>query len=445
MTATSVPLKAREVKARRTGERAPIGVAVETRQIPLGMLRPAEWNANRVAPATLRKIRRSIERFGVVENLVARPHPDGEGFEVVSGNHRLGILAELGFQDAPVVVVDVDDAHARVLAQTLNRTRGEDDPKAYARLLEETLATMSVQEVAGFLPETPASIDRRLAALRFDPDDLPTPPAPEEPRSRVGEVYELGPHRLMCGDATDPAHVAELLAGAEPRMLLTDPPYGVELDGEWRDRAGANLLGRAEAAYMRQEGFRNTTMSGDTRADWADAYALVPSLEYGLVWHASTHAHHVANGLERVGWEIVQQIVWKKPTLVLSRQTYHWQHEPAFLTRKRGAKIPWLGGKRNQTTVWEVASPKQIMQRNALDQTVDGPVDHPSQKPLMVYQRPLENHLEPGDCFYEPFAGSGTAIVAAQMTATVCLAMELDPRYCDVIRARYDALVATAV
>jgi len=419
---------------------------VDTQLIPVGVLRPAEWNANRVPPATLRKIRRSIERFGVVENLVARPHPDEPGaFEVISGNHRLGILAELGHQDAPVVVVDLDDAHARVLAQTLNRTRGEDDPKAYARLLEDTLKTMTVKEVTGLLPETSASIDRRLARLRFDPDDLPTPPIPEVPRSRPGEIYELGRSRLMCGDATDPAQVAELLAGAEPRLLLTDPPYGVQLDAEWRDRAGSNGMGPAAPSYMRGETHQATSMSGDTRADWADCYALVPSLEYGLVWHASTRGHTVANGLERVGWEIVQQIIWVKPLLVLSRQAYHWRHEPAFLTRRRGSSIPWLGERRDQTTVWESPSPKQIMGRAAMDETTDGAVDHPSQKPLLVYQRPLENHLEPGGCFYEPFAGSGTAIVAAEVTASVCYAMEVDPRFCDVIRARHDALIATAV
>jgi len=122
-------------------------VSFRVRQIPLAQLRPAEWNANVVPPATLKKIRASIEDFGVVENLVVRPHPSEDGcFEVVSGNHRLALYQEMGFDKAPCVVVELDDARARILAQTLNRTRGEDDPEKKARLLEQALETLTVEE-----------------------------------------------------------------------------------------------------------------------------------------------------------------------------------------------------------------------------------------------------------------------------------------------------------
>jgi ParB-like chromosome segregation protein Spo0J len=132
-------------------------------QIPLEQLLEAQWNANRVPPRLLAKVRHSIEQFGVVENLVARPHPELPGkFEVLSGNHRLRVLRELGHETAPVVVVELGDAEARLLAQTLNRTRGSDDPRAYALLLEEVLARFAPAQVAEFLPETEATIDRVL-------------------------------------------------------------------------------------------------------------------------------------------------------------------------------------------------------------------------------------------------------------------------------------------
>src|SRR5437588_3536274 len=134
--------------------------------IPLKRLVEADWNANRVKPVMLARIRRSLERFGVVENLVARPHPEQAGLlEVLSGNHRLRVLRELGHTTAPVVIVDLDDAQARLLAQALNRTRGEDDPQAYARLLDEVLKEFAASEVSEFLPESEASIEAILREL----------------------------------------------------------------------------------------------------------------------------------------------------------------------------------------------------------------------------------------------------------------------------------------
>ena len=136
---------------------------MNVRELPLSLLAEADWNANRVPPSLLAKIRRSIAEFGVVENLVARPHPALPGmFEVISGNHRLRLLRELEHETAPVVVVELDDAAARLLAQTLNRTRGADDPAAYAKLLEQVLEEFVPEQVTEFLPETESSIDRIL-------------------------------------------------------------------------------------------------------------------------------------------------------------------------------------------------------------------------------------------------------------------------------------------
>jgi ParB-like chromosome segregation protein Spo0J len=202
-------------------------MVVKAKQIPLDQLIEATWNANRVSPTLLAKLRRSLEEFGVVENLVARPHPEEAGMlEVLSGNHRLRILRELGHPSAPVVVVQLDDARARLLAQALNRTRGKDDPQAYARLLEEVLAELDVNYVTAFLPETEATIDAVLREFggADTRGELVPALANGEPRSQLGEIYELGPHRLACGDATDGALVAELFAGEQPALLATDPP-----------------------------------------------------------------------------------------------------------------------------------------------------------------------------------------------------------------------------
>jgi DNA modification methylase len=149
------------------------------------------------------------------------------------------------------------------------------------------------------------------------------------------------------------------------------------------------------------------------------------------VWHASRFTVEVAQGLARIGFGLSQMIVWDKELFALSRQHYHWQHEPCWYARKPGAPR-WIGSK-DQSTVWRARSPKMIMAGSS-----EAKVDHPTQKPVVLYRRPIENHLRRGGCFYEPFAGSGSALIAAEQTGRRCLAMELDPGFCDVIRDRYE-------
>ena len=428
--------------------------------IPLDRLHPAPWNANIVPRDTLAKIRRSMVDFGIVENLVARHLPNPcpvcggtDHLEVVSGNHRLEILHELGAARASVHALELDDARAMILAQTLNRTRGQDDPARYAELLEQVVAELGVQTVTAYLPETERSIDKIIGdTIRADAN-FATMPRPGKPKSRRGEIYELGPHRLMCGDATSATDVEQLLAGDEPILTLADPPYGVSLDMDWRRggnrHPGGRILTHAPAKYARATGVMN-----DDRIDWGPAFALVPSIRVAYVWHATSLGPRVAAGLEAVGLHIVQLIIWDKGAFVLGRNRYQWQHEaawyaantsqgevpwyaprhvPAFYARRRGSGEPWLGG-HDQTTVWLAASPR-LRGPNAAAE--DEGVDHPTQKPVEIYTRPIKNHLEQGEPVYDPFAGSGTSIIAAELTKRTAIAMELDPRFCDVIRQRY--------
>jgi DNA modification methylase len=428
---------------------------LQVREVPVTRLHAAPWNANVMTDAMLARVRESIRRFGIVENLVARPLPRRGHYEVLSGNHRLRIYEEEGLETAPVHVVDLDDARARLLAQTLNRTRGKDDPERYAEVLRRILEDFAPADITQLLPETEHSI-AKIAGVEYGDADL-APPPPAKPRSRSGEIYELGEHRLMCGDALDAAAVGQLLAGAEPTLLVTDPPYGVELDLMWHARHFREKLAPAAPSikhYMRDAAHRTTSLAGDTRIDWAEAYQLVPTLSIAYVWHAGQWCDEVGAGLRATGWEIAQQIIWDKGLFALGRGHYHWQHEacyyarrvdagevpwygpthvPAFYARKPGSGIPWLGGA-DQSTVWTAASPKMIMSAHEEE---DGKYDHPTQKPVELYARPIRNHLEPGGRLYDPFVGSGTAIIAAELTGRRCLAVDIDPAFCDVVRQRY--------
>jgi DNA modification methylase len=240
---------------------------------------------------------------------------------------------------------------------------------------------------------------------------------------------------VLSGDATSAETVAPLLAERKPRLMVTDPPYGIELDSEWRDRAGLNGCGAAEPSYMKKRtaGHTETSISGDTRADWSDAFALVPSLEVAYVWHASKFTREVLDGLLRIGFLHHQQIICNKGRTVLTRTHYWFRHEPCWYVRKKNA--PWFGKAGQNSTIWDSASPKFIMGGSDEEK-----FDHPTQKPVDLMRRPILNHLRRGELVYDPFLGSGTTLAAAELTERVCYGLELDPKYCDVVITRWQTL-----
>ena len=397
-------------------------------------LRPYDKNPRTHSPEQITKLVASLREFGFTNPILV-----DSASGIVAGHGRLLAARAIGMTEVPVVVLDhLTDKQKRAYILADNRLAldaGWDEDLLAAELAGLKLDGFDLG-LTGFddqeIEELFAWSDR---SLDDDPADEEAPEPPEQPVSRPGDLWLLGKHRVLCGDSTNAIEVARVLAGEKPRLLLTDPPYGVELDMEWRDRAGKNGLGAAQASYMRGDGHKNTAISGDTKSDWSDAFELVPSLDTAYVWHASAFAVEVGQGLRRIGFDIKQQIIWKKPHFALSRQHYHWQHEPCWYARKDGSGK--FRGARDQSTVWEAASPKMLM--NPAGEHEEK-VDHPTQKPLALYTRPIENHLAPGGCFYEPFGGSGTAIAAAEMTGRRCIAIEIDPRFVDVIILRWQRL-----
>jgi DNA modification methylase len=391
---------------------------------------PANW---RVHPkAQQDALAGALDQVGWVQQILVNQR---SGF-VVDGHARVALALTRGEPTVPVLYVDLDpDEEALVLAtlDPIGAMAGRDDEK-----LRDLLAGITVDD-AGLLALLGDLAGNDPKAGLTDPDDVPE--TPEEPYVKLGELYVLGDHRLLCGDATSADDVARLLGGAEPRLLVTDPPYGVELNMEWRDGV-YNALGPAEPSYMRAtttadggahgrtKGHRNTTVSGDTRADWSAAYALVPSLEVAYVWHASAHVVEVIRGLEEIGFELRQQIVWVKTIAAMSRSAYNWQHEPCLYAVRKGKTAEWIGDTR-QTTVWEHPSPKMIGGGSTEEK-----FDHPTQKPAECMGRPIRNHR--GDV-YEPFSGSGTTIIAAEQLGRRCYAMEIEPKYVQVALERWQA------
>jgi DNA modification methylase len=358
----------------------------------------------------------------------------------------------LDITEVPVILCDEwSPAQVKAFRLMVNRS------VTWADWDEELLALelQDIQELDFDLALTgfnPGEIDS-LLALEDDERANATPPLPESPVSRPGDLWLLGAHRVLCADATSSEAVARLLGERKPRLMVTDPPYGIELDSEWRDRAGLNTApgqkrtalskalaknhptAPAEPSYMkhRTEGHAETSISGDTRADWSDAFALVPSLEAAYVWHASKFTREVLDGLLRIGFLHHQQIIWNKGRTVLTRTLYWFQHEPCWFVRKKNA--PWYGKAGENSTIWDSPSPKFIMGGSDEDK-----YDHPTQKPVDLMRRPILNHLRRGELVYDPFLGSGTTLAAAELTERVCYGLELDPKYLDVILQRWQQL-----
>jgi DNA modification methylase len=377
----------------------------------------------------------SIREFGFKIPCLVRSNG-----EVVDGNLRLKAARKLNLTEVPVVLCDEwTPAQVKAFRLLVNRsaTWAEWDEELLAQELQELNEVGLDLSLSGFDPQ---EIDDLLLLPDDEEKANTAPPLPDRAVSRPGDLWLCGhplrQHRILCGDATRPDAVARLLGGRQPILMTTDPPYGIELDSEWRDRAGLNGCGAAEPSYMkrRTSGHTETTISGDTRADWSEAFALVPNLQVAYVWHASVFTREVLNGLERIGFLYPQQIIWNKGRTVLTRTHYWYQHEPCWYVRKKNA--PWYGKAGENATVWESPSPKFIMGGSDEER-----FDHPTQKPIELMRRPILNHTRRGELIYDPFLGSGTTLAAAEQTHRVCLGMELDPKYIDVAVRRWQALV----
>ena len=380
-------------------------MSVELR--PLDAVRPYANNPRQNDDA-VEAVAESIRRFGFRQPIVV----DADGV-IVAGHTRFRAAQRLGLATVPVhVATDLTPDEVRAYRLADNKTAelaSWDDAMLSIELdalrgagIDWTLLGFDEEELAKLL--APAGTEGLT-----DPDTVPEKPA--DPITKPGDLWILGKHRLLCGDSTSATDVARLLDGAIPSLMVTDPPYGVEYDPEWRMDAG--LTGNTA---------RMGKVMNDDRADWTEAWKLFPG-DVAYVYHAGVFASTVQQSLERAGFAIRAQIIWAKDRLALSRGDYHWQHEPCWYAVREGGKGHRTDD-RTQTTLWSIP---------ARDDAGHG---HGTQKPVECMERPVRNHL--ADLVYEPFAGSGTTVIACERTGRTCMAMELDPGYCDVVVRRWE-------
>ena len=393
-------------------ETAASGLALDHR--PVDALIPYARNARTHSEAQVALIAGSIREFGFTNPVLV----DG-GNGIIAGHGRLMAAQKLGLVTVPVIeLAHLSEAQKRAYILADNRLAeqaGWDSDLLALELGDLRDLGVDVMEL-GF---EAGEIDALFRAAEADPREEVVPEVPDVPVSRPGDLWLLGPHRLLCGDATDAGAVERLLGGVVPHLMITDPPYGVDYDPAWRNAAGLS------------ETRRTGKVLNDHRADWREAWAHFPG-DVAYVWHGALHATTVAESLVATGFAIRSQIIWAKERLVLSRGDYHWQHEPCWYAVRTKAKGHWSGD-RKQTTLWQIPSRDQ-----------DAATIHGTQKPVECMRRPILNNSSPGQAVYEPFSGSGTSIIAAETTGRCCHAVELDPAYVDVAVLRWQAFTGEA-
>ncbi len=395
--------------------------------VEIKKLRINERNARLHSDDQIRQLMNSIEKFGFTVPILI-----DEKKMVIAGHGRLEALKRLGHKKAPVILLShltENEKRAYVLADNQIPMLADWD----LTLLKEELDFLNQEgfelEDIGFGNDEVQDIfeteEKEWKKGLTDEDDVPDPP--QKPKTKLGDIYQLGSHRLMCGDATNAGQVEKLLGGLKPMLMVTDPPYGVNYEPEWRNEAAE----KGKIAYAARALGK---VENDDRVDWTDAIRLFDG-DVAYVWHAGVYAAQVAESLAKAGYEIRSQIIWAKQGLVISRGHYHWQHEPCWYAVKKGKTGHWSGD-RKQTTLWQIAN------RNPRGGEIeDSNTDHSTQKPVECMRRPIVNNTKRGEFVYDPFLGSGTSLIAAESTGRVCYGMEIDPRYCDMIVKRWEDFV----
>ena len=383
------------------------------------------------------KVAASLTEFGWRQPIVV----DAQGVVIV-GHTRLLAAQSLGQEQVPVhVACGLTAAQAKAYRIADNRTAAENswDLELLPLELDELAALDCDLGLLGFEAEELAGLrPAQGSAGLTDPDEVPEPPAC--PVVRSGDLWLLGPHRLLCGDSTKAADVERLMAGERACLMATDPPYLVDYDGGNHPQTW-NKNGKAISAEDKTrhwDAYSDPIQAVEFYRDFL-AVAVAGALNERPViyqWFAMMRYPVVVEAWQEVGLLAHQVIIWHKSRPVLGRCDFMWDYEPAL--------YGWIGGQRPKTArrppanaacVWEIAQTKEA--------AGEGRVAHPTQKPVETVSRAIEWHSAPGELLYEPFSGSGTALIAAELSGRRCCALEIAAAFCEVAICRWQAFTDT--
>ena len=381
---------------------------MEIKELPLKELKPAAYNPRKKlkkGDKEYEKIKQSLLKFGYVDPIIVN-----EDLTVIGGHQRLTVLKDLDYETAKCVIVDLPKEDEKALNIALNKITGQWDEALLADLLLDLQESDFNLDLTGFEPPEIDDIlsnvhDKELFEDEFDVEEELKKPTV----SRHGDIWQLGKHRVICGDSTKAETYKQLLDDRKANLVVTDPPYNVDVE----ETAGKILNDNMSDGDFYQFLLSMFTQVENHMEDNASIY----------VFHADTEGLNFRKAFKDAGFYLSGCCIWKKNSLVLGRSPYQWQHEPCLYGWKKKGKHQWFSD-RKQTTIWEYDRPKSSK-------------DHPTMKPIQLMAYPIQNSSMRGTIVLDPFLGSGSTLIAADQTGRVCYGIELDEKFVDVIVKRY--------
>jgi site-specific DNA-methyltransferase (adenine-specific) len=380
----------------------------QIKKVSITEVKPNGSNPRIIKDAKFKQLVQSIQEFP--EMLELRPIIVNSDMVILGGNMRYKACMDAGIKEIPIMIADsLDEAKQKEFIVKDNVGFGEWDWDVLAN-------EWDVEELAHWGLDLP--LDFAETEVEAVEDDFQVPEGGVETDIVLGDLFEIGEHRLLCGDSTDSDAVAKLMDGELADMCHTDPPYNIDYEGGSKKR----------------EKIANDKLD-DFPKFLYDVYTTISTaLKKGgaiYVWHASSETHNFIQQFLNAGFLFKSYIVWNKNNSTFGRSDYHWKHEPCIYGWLDGASHKWYGD-RKQTTVWDIERPSRSD-------------EHPTMKPIPLCSKPLENSSKQGDVVLDVFLGSGSTMVAAHQLKRKCYGMELDPKYCQVIIDRMRKLDPTLV
>ena len=382
---------------------------MQIEQIQLATLIPYINNSRTHSDEQVAQIAASIKEFGF-NNPILVDKDSG----IIAGHGRLQAARKLGLTEVPCVRLEhltETQRKAYIIADNRLALNAGWDNELLTIELNELLADGFALEILGFDSDELKTLLDPLEPTEGLVDEDQVPEVPEEPKTKPGDIYQLGRHRLMCGDSTSIDDLEKLCNGQQVDMWLTDPPYNVAYEG------GTGLTIKNDD--MGDDQFRQFLRDAYTAADAVMKHGAV-----FYIWHADLEGYNFRGAAKDAGWTVRQCLIWEKSSLVMGRQDYHWKHEPCLYGWKDGAGHLWSSD-RKQTTILRFDKPRK-----------NG--EHPTMKPVELFEYQMLNNTKGGDIVLDSFGGSGTTMIAAEKNGRVGYLMELDPKYCDVIVKRWE-------